>query len=144
MSNPFTLLNMEPSYTINLKTLEKHYFEAQKKNHPDQFSGTEKADALRQSALINQAYTTLKNPLSRAACLLKEVGIEPLRTDPAFLGEVMMWNERAETGEDIQPELMDKEHFLWGELETAFKAEDYEQARTTVYQLKYLEKLLRP
>lgn len=143
MSNPFSLLNLEPSYALDLKTLEKHYFEAQRKTHPDRFFGAEKAEALKLSTRVNQAYTTLKNPLLRAEYLLKEAGVEPLTTDPAFLGQVMLWNERTEADEDIGSELRDKERFLLEELGTAFEKKDYEKACTSIYQLKYVNKLLK-
>src|SRR5216683_629469 len=102
MSNPFEILNLEKSYRLDLQLLENHYFEAQKKWHPDQFfkaTDQEKTEALKTSTAVNQAYLVLKNPLSRAEYLLKAEGIEPLSHDPTFLGTVMEWNERRERGE---------------------------------------------
>ena|SRR5436190_7747276 len=148
MFNPFALLNLEESYTLDLQILEKHYFEEQKKSHPDQFSKAteqEKIGALKKSTSVNQAYIVLKNPLSRAEYLLKAEGFEALSHDPSFLGTVMAWNERREQGEDLKlkAELLEKERILFHELEEGFKTKDYEQVRLALYQLTYVQKLLK-
>lgn len=146
MFNPFEILNLEQSYSLDLNILEKHYFAEQKKCHPDQFSqrnDREKAEASSDSTRVNQAYLILKNPLSRAEYLLKTVGVEPLQNDPSFLGQVMEWNERLENGEDLKTELLEKEKILLDELERAFSLKDYETARLALYQLTYVQKLLK-
>lgn len=144
--NPFTLLNLEPTYSLDLTVLESHYFEAQRKTHPDQFSQgneQEKADALKKSTVVNQAYLLLKNPLARAEYLLNTAGVEALSNDPVFLEQVMEWNERLANGEDLRAELREKEKILMDELERAFSLKDYEMARYTLYQLTYIQKLLK-
>lgn len=146
MFNPFEILNLKKSYSLDLKILEKHYFEAQKKSHPDQFSRAthqEKADAVKKSTAVNQAYLILKNPLLRAEYLLKTEGLEMLSHDPSFLGTVMIWNERLENGEDLKPELLDEERNLFNALENSFETKDYEKARLALYQLTYVQKLLK-
>lgn len=146
MFDPFKILSLERSYSLDLKKLEKHYFEAQKKCHPDQFSQgneQEKADALQQSTTVNQAYQLLKNPLERAEYLLKEAGIDTVATDPSFLEKVMLWNERLEKGEDVTRELLQEEKKGLQELEKAFTLKDYEKARSTFYQLNYSKNLLK-
>lgn len=146
MFDPFLSLNLEKSYTVDLDMLEKHYFEAQKKYHPDQFSQADeqkKRDAVRQSTAINQAYLLLKNPLKRAESLLRDAGVEILSNDASFLGQVMTWNENLEKGQDLKPELHAEEKMLLKELETAFTVKDYEKARIAVYRLTYVQKLLK-
>jgi molecular chaperone HscB len=146
MLNPFEILNLEQSYSLDLSMLERHYFEAQRKTHPDQFScadSAEKAETLKHSTLVNQAYKTLKNPLLRAEYLLKTAGVEPLSENPDFLGQVMEWNERFVQGEYLKPELEQKEKFLFDELEKAFHLKDNEAARRALYQLTYVQKLLK-
>lgn len=146
MFNPFEILNLEKSYSIDLNLLEKHYFEAQKKNHPDRFSQASpqvKAEALRNSIHINQAYLVLKNPLLRAEYLLKEAEVPLLSSDPTFLAHVMMWNERTENGEDLEAELLQMEQCLLVALGRAFKEQDYEKAQSAHYQLTYVQKLLK-
>lgn len=144
--NPFGILNLEQSYSLNLETLENHYFAEQKKTHPDQFSQAtdqEKNDAAKKSTAVNQAYLILKNPLLRAEYLLKSAGVETLSTDPSFLGQVMEWNERREQGEDLTTDLLHEEEVLFNALENAFILNDYEKARLALYQLTYVQKLLK-
>lgn len=146
MLNPFEILNLEQSYSLEQDVLETHYFEAQRKAHPDQFSRgneQEKAEALEKSTVINQAYLILRDPLLRAKYLLKMVGIDPLSNDPAFLEQVMEWNERLAQGEDLRAALTAKEEELLTALEKAFSLPDHEMASRLVYQLAYIQKLLK-
>ncbi|MBA3812955.1 MAG: Fe-S protein assembly co-chaperone HscB [Alphaproteobacteria bacterium] len=146
MFDPFKILNLEKCYALDQQTLEKQYFEEQKKCHPDQFSSAtdqEKTDAVKKSTAVNQAYLMLKNPCLRAEYLLKDMGLETLSHEPSFLGTVMEWNERLERGEDLKPELLDQEKILCGELEKSFDAKNYEKVRVALYQLIYVQKLLK-
>jgi molecular chaperone HscB len=143
---PFEILNLEAAYSLDLEILENHYFAAQKKAHPDQVSqGTpqEKAEALKWSTTVNQAYLTLKDPLTRAEYLLNAAGIETVSHDPDFLEQVMGWNEHLARGEDIGTELRATEQALFKDLEQAFAVKNYEKASRTLYGLKYIRKLLK-
>jgi len=92
--NYFELLSLERAYKIDLVNLEVSYLAASKKHHPD-FSNSAifNADALKLSAMVNQAYSTLKDPFQRAEYVLKlEDGknSEEIRTvPPDILEEVM-------------------------------------------------------
>ena len=92
--NYFQLLSLEPIFKIDLVNLESNYLAASKKYHPD-FSDAAifNAEALKLSAQVNQAYSTLKDPFQRAEYLLKiEFGknSEEIRTvPPEILEEVM-------------------------------------------------------
>ncbi len=85
---------MERAYKIDLVNLNVNYLAASKKHHPD-FSNSAIFDAaaLKLSAMVNQAYSTLKDPFQRAEYLLKlEDGknSEEIRTvPPDILEEVM-------------------------------------------------------
>ncbi|OJW46274.1 MAG: Fe-S protein assembly co-chaperone HscB [Alphaproteobacteria bacterium 41-28] len=146
MFDPFEVFGFEKHYSLDVDSLEKRYFEEQKKTHPDRFalsSEAEKDDALRKSTALNQAYIILKDPLQRASFLLKVKGVEPLSHDPLFLGEVMEWNDRLEAGEDLSLELRQEEEKLLKNLETAFEEKDDESARVSLYRLTYVRKLLK-
>lgn len=146
MFDPFAVLNLKKSYSLDPNILEEHYFEEQKKSHPDQFSQSrdqEKLDAVKKSTTVNQAYLILKDPLLRAEYLLKTAGIDPLSNDPAFLEQVMEWNERLAHGEDLKADLLYEKKNLLNELEDAFFLNDYEKARIALYQLTYVQKLLK-
>jgi molecular chaperone HscB len=143
MFDPFELLGLEKRYALDFKILEKRYFEEQKKTHPDCVKENERAEASKKSTRINQAFLLLKDPLQRAAFLLKAAGVAPLSHDPLFLGEVMIWNERLEVGEDIEPELLHEKDNLFNGLETAFEEKNYEMVRQALYRLTYVHKLLQ-
>jgi len=146
MLDPFVILGLEKSFALDIKFLEKAYFDAQKKTHPDQFvNATEekKREAIQQSSLVNQAYLTLKDPLKRAEFLLKEVGINPLSHDPIVLEEVMGWREQVAAGKPIKQELIKTENTLSRELEGAFEKKDHEAVRRILYRLTYIQKLLK-
>lgn len=146
MLNPFEILNLEATYSLDLEVLESQYFAAQKKAHPDQFSQRnpeEKAEALKQSTAVNQAYLTLKDPLTRAEVLLKSAGIDLVSHDPAFLEQVMGWNERLARGDNIVAELRATEKALFEDLEQAFATQEYEKASRTLYGLTYVRRILK-
>ena len=92
--NYFELLSLEQAYKIDLVNLEVSYLAASKKHHPD-FSNSAlfDAEALKLSAMVNQAYSTLKDPFQRAEYLLKlkdGKNSEEIRTaQPEILEEVM-------------------------------------------------------
>lgn len=146
MFDPFATLGLEKCYSLDMKLLEKRYFEEQKQTHPDQFvlgSPDEKAQALKKSTELNRAYLLLKDPLQRAMFLLKESEIEPLSHDAESLGQIMLWNERLESGEDLTVELRDEEETLLNGIKDAFEERDFEKVRVSLYQLTYVQKLLK-
>ncbi len=146
MFDPFEILGLPRSFFLDMKVLEKRYFEEQKKVHPDRFAleeSAEKARALRSSTHLNQAYLLLKDPLQRAGYLLKAASIHPLSHDPETLTKVMDWNERLEEGDNVSQELAKEEDFLFNELEDAFKSNEYEKANIALYRITYVKKLLK-
>lgn len=74
----FPLLGLEPCFDLDMEKLEAAYFRQQRLFHPDRFTGrppAERQAALQRSADINEAYRMIKNPLTRAQCLLAQHGI---------------------------------------------------------------------
>lgn len=107
----FSILGITPAFNLDLSTLEKNYFSAQRQYHPDRFVGkpdSERLAAAQRSADINAAYKTLKEPLSCAQYLLKlqevVVGTEKDTVKPshALLTEVMEWRENESSPEELQ------------------------------------------
>ena len=146
MSDPFALLRLEPTFFLDSKVLEKAYFEAQRKAHPDQFAQASpevKAQAASHSTAINQAYLLLKDPLKRATILLEQAGVEPLSSDPAFLAQVMEWGEAQEDGQDLSHELKEQEALFLQELTASFMEKNYEMANSYVYRVTYINGLLK-
>jgi molecular chaperone HscB len=100
MVNFFELLNQDPCFDIDLNVLEIAFIEAQKQAHPDNCLGDSNAHF--QSAQINQAYMTLKDPFKRAVYYLSLKGIileEEEAMSPAFLMQQMEMRERLEEAE---------------------------------------------
>ena len=75
----FELFGIEPSYRIELAALERAYRDIQARVHPDRFARAgeaEKRASLQWTTRVNEAYTTLKHPVQRAAYLLGLNGVD--------------------------------------------------------------------
>ena len=71
--NYFELFGLENQFSINTQQLADVYQSLQKTVHPDRFanaSSQEQLVAVQKSAMINDAFQTLKNPLTRASYML--------------------------------------------------------------------------
>jgi molecular chaperone HscB len=99
----FALVGLAPAYEIDLAELERLFFEKSKELHPDRFANApanERVVALTKSRALNDAYQTLKKPVSRAEYLLARQGVviaDNERIDPslgaAFLMEILELRE---------------------------------------------------
>ncbi|MBG2800929.1 co-chaperone HscB [Proteus sp. DFP240708] len=97
----FTLLGMPNRFDIDKQQLATRYQDMQRQYHPDRFAGQsekEQAQAISLASTINQAYQTLKNPLSRAEYMLSLHGIDIANEqqtmhDTAFLMEQLTLRE---------------------------------------------------
>lgn len=81
--------------------VKKNYYANSKKYHPDRFMQADaktKIEALQQSALNNEAYTTFQDPMLTIAHLLRIKGLllpdEKYQLPSSFLMEVMDLNEQ--------------------------------------------------
>jgi len=75
----FEFFNLPRKLTLDVVALEKQFYAMSRKLHPDRFASkpvAEQEAALAQSSLLNDAYRTLKDPISRTQYLLKLEGIE--------------------------------------------------------------------
>ena len=75
----FTVFGLEPRLNIDLTALEREFHRLSRKLHPDRFAratNSEKEWSLADTALLNDAYRTLKDPLRRTEYLLKLHGAE--------------------------------------------------------------------
>jgi molecular chaperone HscB len=85
----FRVFGLERGFQIDLAALEQEFHRLSRKVHPDRFarsSETERQLSLADTALLNDAYRTLKDPLHRTEYLLKlegaEIGEEHAGKDP--------------------------------------------------------------
>jgi molecular chaperone HscB len=79
MMTYFEIFSLPPKLAIDTATLEKDFYALSRKLHPDRFAGkplAEQEAALEKSSLLNDAYRTLKDPISRTQYLLKLEGVE--------------------------------------------------------------------
>lgn len=100
-SNYFEIFSLPVDYQIDPNRLTETYRELQASYHPDRYateSDLVRRQAVQSAALVNEAYSTLKDPLSRGLYLLslKGVSIDEQATtaDTAFLMQQMMFRER--------------------------------------------------
>ena len=97
----FALFGLPKRYALDQSALDAAFREVQARVHPDKFtqaSDTERRLALQWATLANEAYQTLRKPLSRAKYLCEQggvdVGIESNTAMPAaFLMQQMEWRE---------------------------------------------------
>jgi len=101
MQNHFQLFNLPQRFALGAAALDAAYHEVQNQTHPDRFAhagAAEKRVAMQWATRANEAYQTLKNPLSRAAYLCELNGVD-LQTESntampgAFLMQQMEWRE---------------------------------------------------
>lgn len=89
---------MNPLSISKTENLEQTYRALAARFHPDKFasaSAFEQKQAVMMSSTINDAYRTLKNPIDRAAYLLKTSGIDadaPEHTSFAPTSSCSKWN----------------------------------------------------
>lgn len=86
---------------IDLGALEKTFHQLSRQYHPDYFStasASEKTQAVRMTALLNDAYRTLRHPVRRVEYLLSLYGFKSdgSKVPQALLMEVFEINEQLE------------------------------------------------
>jgi molecular chaperone HscB len=75
----FSVFGLEPRLNLDLTELEHEFHRLSRKVHPDRFAragDNERQWSLADTALLNDAYRTLKDPLHRTEYLLKLQGAE--------------------------------------------------------------------
>ncbi|KAL8785695.1 MAG: hypothetical protein Q9195_008541 [Heterodermia aff. obscurata] len=136
-------------FHIDLGALKREFLQLQARAHPDRHSGRDKARAEGTSALINEAYKTLQDPLRRAQYLLQLRGIdvaedETLKTeDVDLLMQVLNAREAIESAEDeadlkemkVTNQAMIKDSV--DVLKKAFAKTDTETAKSEAVRLRY-------
>jgi molecular chaperone HscB len=156
----FALFGLPQTYALDRNQLDAAYRGLQNMVHPDRFAAQPEAEqrvAMQWATQVNEAYQTLKHPVSRGVYLLRLQGIEALdasntRMAPAFLMQQMEWREaieeaRASKRADMLDALSDDLRATHRRIETQLgalidTAKDYEGAREAVRQLRFMDKLI--
>ena len=79
LSNYYDFFGLEHNLDLDLADLEKRFYSLSRQYHPDRYtlkSREEQQYALDATAILNDAYRTLRDPLARAEYLLKENGFD--------------------------------------------------------------------
>jgi molecular chaperone HscB len=109
----YDALGLEPKLALEAEELKKRFYERSRQWHPDRFSraaASEQAKALDMTAVLNDAFRTLRDPVARADYFLEQHGIHPSKTPPPeLLEEVFELNmalEELRGGDDsVRPQL---------------------------------------
>jgi molecular chaperone HscB len=150
----FARLGLPAALDLEPAALDRAYFTAQRQWHPDRFVGRppeERAKASTEAAGLNDAYRTLKDPLSRAVYLAGLNGVElpgdgKTIDDPDLLMEAM--EAREALHEAATPEAVDAlatqvrqdmQQVLEG-LGSLFLRQDKAAIRKALLRLRYLDK----
>ena len=86
----YEALGVEPKLALDSEDLKQRFYSLSRQWHPDRFgraSAGEQQKALEMTAVLNDAFRTLKDPISRAEYLLEESGLGPAKSAPAELLE---------------------------------------------------------
>jgi len=113
----FAVFELERRLTLDQAALQKKFYSLSRQFHPDRFASkpaSEQAFALDFTALLNDGYRVLRDPVKRTGYLLKQEGFD--------IGEQRSTN--------VPPELLEEVFELNMMLESAPDREELESART--------------
>jgi molecular chaperone HscB len=157
--NYFELFSLTAAFSIDLDGLDQAFRQLQAEVHPDRFAAatdSERRQSLQWATHANEAYRTLKNPLSRARYLLQLHGVDTQEESntamPAdFLMRQMEWREAIEEAsasgdsallDALARELRQEAKSLQGSLAQQLDEQAaYQQASDTVRKLRFLDKV---
>jgi molecular chaperone HscB len=92
----YEALGLEPKLAIDLDDLQKRFYDRSRQWHPDRFSrasSEEKQRSEEMTAMLNDAFRALREPVSRAEYFLRESGLELSKdAPPELLEEVFELN----------------------------------------------------
>lgn len=155
----FSLFGLTRQFAIDASRLDQAYRQVQAEVHPDRFAGgsdAEKRLSMQWATRANEAYQTLKKPVSRARYLLSLAGVDTqedtnttMPTD--FLMQQMEWREgvaEARAGKDLGAldkllaDLRLAERDMQRQLSEALDGKpDHANAALLVRKLRFTEKL---
>lgn len=157
--NYFDLFGIETGFGIDAPRLDRVYRELQARVHPDRYAHlpeTERRLSMQWATHVNEAYRTLKHPLSRARYLLGLHGVDTQHESNTampvqFLMEQMEWREAAAEARDAEDRgtLEQLHHRLRSEADALFaevekdidRKENYAAAADAVRRLMFVLKL---
>jgi len=161
----YDALGLEPKLALDPDDLKKRFYDRSRQWHPDRFSrGTseEKQRSEEMTSMLNDAFRTLRDPVTRAEYFLRESGVELSKdAPPELLEEVFELNMALEElrggDESARGQLVAAQERFIGMLADADRglgglfagydgkpdAAVLEQIRATLNRRKYVSNLLR-
>lgn len=157
-SNFFELFDLPVSYDIDVGQMQQAYMALQKQAHPDRFasaSDQEKRLSMQQTSWINEAQATLKDPVQRAAYMLKlrgqDINLHNETTmDAAFLMQQLQMRERLEHIKDetdpltaldkMAKEVKQAANELMQAFSQAWEEDRLDDAREIIRKLQFMQK----
>jgi molecular chaperone HscB len=118
----FTFFELPRKLALDVLALEKQFYVLSRRLHPDRFASkpvVEQEVALAQSSLLNDAYRTLKDPISRTQYLLSLEGIELEEQSKAATDAARASGEQKK--QIVPPELLEEVFELNMQLQAANK-----------------------
>lgn len=161
--NYFELFGLPVDFIVDGAALAERYRDLQRVVHPDRYAnGSEQEQrlSLQQATRINEAFETLKNPVTRAQYLLSLHGIDmqaekETTRDTAFLMEQLQLREELENArnaddpemvlDDLMARISAKIKTLVAQMAIQFEnpvSTNLEAAREAVRKMQFLNKLL--
>src|SRR5579859_2924857 len=155
--NHFELFGLPERFAVDAAQLESRFRDLQREVHPDRHATASQAEqrvSMQLATRVNEAFQTLKSPVSRALYLLQLHGVDPqLETDTAmprdFLVEQMELREAldevVETEDGarlaaLSSRLRGDRDLLLARLEARLDAHAWNDAVGVLRQLMFLEK----
>jgi len=150
----FARLGLPAALDLEPATLDRAYFALQRQWHPDRFANRpaeERARSSTEAAALNDAYRTLKDPLSRAVYFAGLKGVElpgdgKTIDDPDLLMEAMEAREAlheaitVEAVDRLAAEARDDMKNSLADLGGLFLRDDKPAIRKALLRLRYLDK----
>lgn len=159
-NNFFEIFSLPVTWQIDRSLLDTRYRNLQREFHPDRYAAkgdTEKRLAVQTTALINQAYDSLKSPLKRAQYLLELAHIDAnqeshITSDGAFLMQQIEFREAladlrdnsdaASELDSMHGQVQDNYLKLQNDFAAQHSAAQYNDAFDTVAKMQFFAKLL--
>ena len=159
MINYFELFQLPIQLPIDNGQLTANYQQLQRQYHPDNFSqatDNEKVAIIQKSAMINDGYQTLKNPLKAAEYLLFLQGVDVATEqniihDADFLMEQFSLREKLDDIEsqnnielldDFHSEISQREKQVYQQLLDDISQQNWQAALNQIYKIRYLARLI--
>jgi molecular chaperone HscB len=105
----FSFFDLPRKLALDVVALEKQFYVLSRKLHPDRFASkpvVEQEAALAQSSLLNDAYRTLKDPITRTQYLLTLEGVELEEQSKAATDAARVSGEQKK--QIVPPELLEE------------------------------------